>query len=66
MCSHWTGWPLHRESETLRTFDPSSVDDEIPDPYYSGIFEEVYTIVAGHVIPSWKRSKLTWCTYWLD
>lgn len=30
----------------LRTFDPSSVDDEIPDPYYSGIFEEVYTIVS--------------------
>lgn len=30
----------------LRTFDPSSVDDEIPDPYYSGIFDEVYTIVS--------------------
>ena len=30
----------------LRTFDPSSVDDEIPDPYFSGIFEEVYTIVS--------------------
>lgn len=30
----------------LRTFDPSSVDDEIPDPYYSGIFEEVYMIVS--------------------
>ena len=30
----------------LRTFDPSSMDDEIPDPYYSGIFEEVYTIVS--------------------
>ncbi|MDE2771534.1 MAG: low molecular weight phosphotyrosine protein phosphatase [Bacteroidota bacterium] len=30
----------------LRTFDLSSVDDEIPDPYYSGIFEEVYEIVS--------------------
>ena len=30
----------------LRTFDPSSGDDEIPDPYYSGIFEEVYEIVS--------------------
>ena len=30
----------------LRTFDPSSVDDEIPDPYFSGIFEEVYSIVS--------------------
>ena len=30
----------------LRTFDPESALDEIPDPYYSGIFEEVYTIVS--------------------
>ncbi len=30
----------------LRTFDQKSVRDEVPDPYYSGIFEEVYTIVS--------------------
>jgi len=30
----------------LRTFDSESSQDEIPDPYYSGIFEEVYTIVS--------------------
>lgn len=30
----------------LRTFDPESALDEIPDPYYSGIFEEVYVIVS--------------------
>ena len=30
----------------LRTFDPASAEDEIPDPYYSGIFEEVHTIVT--------------------
>ncbi len=30
----------------LRTFDPESVQDEIPDPYYTGIFEEVYMIVS--------------------
>jgi len=30
----------------LRPFDPESTQDEVPDPYYSGIFEEVYTIVS--------------------
>lgn len=30
----------------LRTFDPESDDDDVPDPYYSGIFEEVYRIVS--------------------
>ncbi len=30
----------------LRTFDPESVQDQIPDPYYTGIFEEVYMIVS--------------------
>ncbi len=30
----------------LRTFDPESTQDEVPDPYYSGIFEEVYQIVS--------------------
>ncbi|MCY4158496.1 MAG: low molecular weight phosphotyrosine protein phosphatase [Bacteroidetes bacterium] len=30
----------------LRTFDPESSQDEVPDPYYSGIFEEVYMIVS--------------------
>ncbi|MCY3594172.1 MAG: low molecular weight phosphotyrosine protein phosphatase [Rhodothermaceae bacterium] len=30
----------------LRTFDPISMHDEVPDPYYTGIFEEVYQIVS--------------------
>ncbi len=30
----------------LRTFDPESMQDEVPDPYYTGIFEEVYLIVS--------------------
>ncbi len=30
----------------LRTFDPESTQDEVPDPYYTGIFEEVYLIVS--------------------
>ncbi len=30
----------------LRPFDTESTQDEVPDPYYSGIFEEVYTIVS--------------------
>ena len=30
----------------LRTFDLDSDETEIPDPYYSGIFDEVYTIVS--------------------
>ena len=30
----------------LRSFDSESTQHEVPDPYYSGIFEEVYTIVS--------------------
>ncbi len=30
----------------LRTFDSKSSQSEVPDPYYSNIFDEVYTIVS--------------------
>ena len=36
----------HDKVKLLRTYDPASTEDEIPDPYYSGIFEEVHTIVT--------------------
>jgi len=30
----------------FRSFDPQSTQEEVPDPYYSGIFEEVYAIIS--------------------
>jgi len=30
----------------FRLFDPESTQEDVPDPYYSGIFEEVYAIIS--------------------